>query len=736
MLYEGDYTIKISKPGFVEQLIDDVTIMDNQTTDLTVSLNESPAANNPPSNVSVEVFQRNNINISWDEVTFRSNRDLVGYYVYRNNMRINSGPIMETAYSDNNLSVGEYQYFVTSFYDDGESVASEILNIEVTDMYIPQITRVTQIENEEALQINWNIILRESGHRESILRNLTGFNLYRNGDLINAEPIPVIEPYGYIDYSVENLCDYQYTVTAIFGDEESEHSIPYDFYSMFSPRDVFGICMGSYIELYWTPPSEPTAGDLIGYNVYDAIEGDLLINSELITDNTYIVEDVNPGQQYGFFVTAVYNTGESIKSSIFYITASENELYPPQNLDGNVDYSDVILSWNRPVQSGVWLHWDNNEIGGNFSMPEGEDFIAAVRFDEWDLLSFDYHELREIAFMANEATADYTLIIWRRDLFLPDSPMEIKHMEELTDIEPNSWNFVRLDDVLDLENYQELYEFTIGIMYSNYTGNPAVYDTGSNTNSKSDLIFTVDEEGNLTDYDIDANWKIRIYWYQLEMIIPNIPYTGVMSNSRVRPATLSNRAETSFEKSVRDREKSLMLDNRTSTSPHLYLIGYNLFRDNELIAFIPHFYSSYIDQELADGIYDYHLTAVYEFINFSEFFESDPTETLTIAVETVDIKETSNLPYITELKGNYPNPFNPETAISFSLNERSNVRLEVYNIRGQRVAMLVDDELPQGEHRVVWNGKTDNGNSVGSGVYFYRLTADNYIKTRKMMLLK
>jgi hypothetical protein len=88
---------------------------------------------------------------------------------------------------------------------------------------------------------------------------------------------------------------------------------------------------------------------------------------------------------------------------------------------------------------------------------------------------------------------------------------------------------------------------------------------------------------------------------------------------------------------------------------------------------------------------------------------------------------------------NYPNPFNPETTISYSLQEASDVSVEVYNIRGQKVKTLVDNEQKQpGTHSVTWNGTDQSGRTVASGVYLYRVDADGgrYTSTRKMILLK
>ncbi len=90
----------------------------------------------------------------------------------------------------------------------------------------------------------------------------------------------------------------------------------------------------------------------------------------------------------------------------------------------------------------------------------------------------------------------------------------------------------------------------------------------------------------------------------------------------------------------------------------------------------------------------------------------------------------------TYLKGNYPNPFNPETSISFSLKEDSQAILTVYNMKGQKVRTITNEFMTAGDHSIVWNGKDDNGSDVSSGVYFYKLTTNDYSKINKMILLK
>jgi hypothetical protein len=93
------------------------------------------------------------------------------------------------------------------------------------------------------------------------------------------------------------------------------------------------------------------------------------------------------------------------------------------------------------------------------------------------------------------------------------------------------------------------------------------------------------------------------------------------------------------------------------------------------------------------------------------------------------------VPFRFGLKQNYPNPFNPETSIEYELPAESNVRLEVRNISGQLVRVLVDSHQPQGRHTVVWNARDNRGKRVSAGVYFYTLLVGEHTAVRKMLLL-
>ncbi|MDZ4722509.1 MAG: cohesin domain-containing protein [candidate division Zixibacteria bacterium] len=106
------------------------------------------------------------------------------------------------------------------------------------------------------------------------------------------------------------------------------------------------------------------------------------------------------------------------------------------------------------------------------------------------------------------------------------------------------------------------------------------------------------------------------------------------------------------------------------------------------------------------------------------------------AVTALHSTTVTTLPTEFILMQNYPNPFNPSTSINFALPRASRVELTIFNIAGQKIRSLVDDDLSAGSHTVVWDGHGENGASVSSGVYLYRLVAGTESSTKKMLLVK
>ena len=95
-----------------------------------------------------------------------------------------------------------------------------------------------------------------------------------------------------------------------------------------------------------------------------------------------------------------------------------------------------------------------------------------------------------------------------------------------------------------------------------------------------------------------------------------------------------------------------------------------------------------------------------------------------------------SLPKSFYISQNYPNPFNPETTISFSIPKDSKVEISIYNVKGQKIKTLTNENLQSGYYKVIWNGKDENDKSVSSGIYFYKMETDNFSLIKKCILLK
>ena len=155
--------------------------------------------------------------------------------------------------------------------------------------------------------------------------------------------------------------------------------------------------------------------------------------------------------------------------------------------------------------------------------------------------------------------------------------------------------------------------------------------------------------------------------------------------------------------------------------------GYNVYLDGMLIDETEESFFQYsglnVNQSYVAGVqavYDPGVSAI---------------ATIEFVYEGVDV----DIPFSTlrtELTGNFPNPFNPETTIIFSLQERDWVRISIFDIKGRLVTILEESYLESGSNRLVWNGLKENGASVASGIYFLRMETSGFNYTVKMLLLK
>ncbi len=258
-----------------------------------------------------------------------------------------------------------------------------------------------------------------------------------------------------------------------------------------------------------------------------------------------------------------------------------------------------------------------------------------------------------------------------------------------------------------------------------------------------DVINTVDNHGGFQASELDTG---TMYNYYMEVRNgTGQAYTITLDNldNNTLPVTLSSfNAANTVEGTV---ELKWTVQSETE------MLGYNLLRnatDNEETAIginstpIPALNTSFEHSYSFEDI-DVEVNTTYYY--WIESIEIDNNVTyhgpVQITVKPEDEEQDAELIKYTKITKNYPNPFNPQTKISYDLSGYTDtevpVSLIVYNIRGQKVKTLIDGYQTPGKGKSIdWFGKDDNGNDCSSGVYFYVLKTNDTVKTSKMTLLK
>jgi flagellar hook assembly protein FlgD len=106
------------------------------------------------------------------------------------------------------------------------------------------------------------------------------------------------------------------------------------------------------------------------------------------------------------------------------------------------------------------------------------------------------------------------------------------------------------------------------------------------------------------------------------------------------------------------------------------------------------------------------------------------------AIAPTAIKDAKLLALTYKLEQNYPNPFNPTTRISFTIPQAGNVKIRVFDIMGNLVKEIYNQNVTAGQYSAIWAGDDARGNKVASGIYFYKLESQNFTVSKKMILMK
>ncbi|PID27272.1 MAG: hypothetical protein CSB55_09055, partial [Candidatus Cloacimonadota bacterium] len=143
------------------------------------------------------------------------------------------------------------------------------------------------------------------------------------------------------------------------------------------------------------------------------------------------------------------------------------------------------------------------------------------------------------------------------------------------------------------------------------------------------------------------------------------------------------------------------------------------------------------NQNIPVNSFTYNFDTAGTFIVKVEISESEYSlEQEWVIISSVQENDKIIIPKVTQLLQNTPNPFNPATSVNFDLAKDGKVKIEVYNVKGQLIKTLKNEFVSAGSHSVEWNGQTEHGEAAASGVYFIRMTADNFTSMKKALMLK
>ncbi len=264
---------------------------------------------------------------------------------------------------------------------------------------------------------------------------------------------------------------------------------------------------------------------------------------------------------------------------------------------------------------------------------------------------------------------------------------------------------------------------------------PAITIDGSNANSliNRNLVFITYEKNNskaidvknINDNVMKHNTLVNYEKAVLSQYTPSELVNNIIWNDNPDNNIVSNYSY------IEARYNNISLPNG------------EIFPGIENINELPDFVGSSDDnsskEEFADKFVEFQLNPTSPCIDAgdpTEEADSDGTIPDLGVFEFVGNKDLTQIAEINNSLSNYPNPFNPTTNILFNVTKESNVEIKIYNIKGQVVKSLLNENRGIGSHRLVWNGDNNRGSKVASGIYFVRMKQDNINVTRKILLTK
>ena len=598
------------------------------------------------------------------------------------------------------------------------------------------------------------------------LRNLVGYNVYRNDVLLN--PAPQVFCF-YWDYN-PGYSQNRYYVKAVYDhgetnasniaitqadkvvirsiwhfnhDPENEHiNLTLGCYNDIAP--AVGLYLTRNGEVIWVETDIPVSDQFVSYSVPDyTVQNDVEVVYQAYLE---------------------FSDGDRLYSPprIFHL------LRAPQNLAAIGTEQGVLVSWEAPTDDRELLGYRIIKIDPDFNEISIDVFNATQFVDEDVIFGEIYMYYAVAVYEAGEKSSySVNVIAGPPDLMSPqnlraDLDMGIVKLEWDRPIDGNV--ILAKDDSSISTYFAGAYSFTAGVKYEPWdmlaymdyelTGIGFIPTTSDLYRLK---IYRSDEitGEEILAYETDIEDAVPNQWYNLPVrnlyvfgmqsyffITINALHGGsIMMDNALEPVNQANliyvdgewvslQDQFGIEHNWKIRIKLTEPDNiipisRRSLYPTLE--GYHVYRNGVLLDEISEYQQYYLDYPEPTTEYTYHVCAVYD------MGVSEPSNSI---VYNPVSNDDPGLALSFNLAQNYPNPFNPNTRIDFSIAKDDHVQIGVYNLKGQRVKSLINGHLKAGTHSVTWNGTDDKGTKVSSGIYFYRWESSKQTHTRKMILTK
>ena len=633
-----------------------------------------------PSPDSLLVIQTdiNEVSLSWVAPTFPTIMGQLGY--------------------DSGVYAGAYEAWSGGTYD----VAIKYDAADLTEMVGTELLSIGFIPANELGTYTLKMWTGEDAVNEIYSQSVATFDLDVWNEILLETPYVVSDSsILYIGYSVEIFGGYAFThdgasaVRPGYSDMVRTGGWWYDLSS--------GFGVTGNVNVHASFDATPVPPVLEAYSVYR--DGETIFTTEDSSTTAYLDAGVEFGE-HSYAVSAVYTLEESATTDPVNIYL-QNPYYPPTAFQAEIDEArSVQLSWSMDTDE-YNLYWDNGVYEDAVGVIGGGNIIGAARFSPENLVDADGDMLEMIRFYLNDG-ADVNVKVWTGELAetlvheqTVSNPLAYGWNEvELTvpvEISSSDWFWIGFEAVGTLDG-----EYCIGM-----DEGPAVVGYG-------DLVST----------DDGATWQSLAGFG----INRNVMVQGVVSDN-LGGSTLLSLSNTSSGHIFEPTTNTLAVagDTGIRETRETSLMGFNVYRDEVMVATIDdpnaRAYTE-VDELGDDQTYIYHLTALY-----TPDVESIPSnaDTLLTPVAVDDLL----IPDEYALKGNYPNPFNPSTTISFELPETQNVKINIFDLRGSLVQTLVNGSMDAGRYSILWNAENQ-----ASGVYFYRMEAGSFQATQKMMYLK